>query len=125
MLVRILHPEWRKVFVTDRFGAKLDFVFRHGSSQAEVTKQHIALSSEQDVRRFDVTVNYVGSMQKVQGAKHVVAEGNYVLLRERVSLQFVEYAVQVQIDALHYEEHVREIGVETVSHLFRWNQHVQ
>ena len=48
-----------------------------------------------------------------------------MLLRERVSLQLVEYAVQVQIDAFHDEKYVCEIVVETVGHLARWDEHVK
>ena len=48
-----------------------------------------------------------------------------MLLCERISLQFVEYAVQVQIDALHHEKNVGKIGIKTVSDLPRRNQDIK
>ena len=48
-----------------------------------------------------------------------------MLLGERVSLQLVEYAVQVQIDALHDEEDIGEIAVEAIRHLSRRDEHVK
>lgn len=66
----------------------------------------------------------VGTVQVVQSAQQIVAESHYVLLAERVRLQLAEYRVQVQVDALHHEEHIVEIFVKTVGCFPRWDENV-
>ena len=48
-----------------------------------------------------------------------------MLFREGISLQFVKYAVQVEVNAVHDKEDIVKVGVETVDRLFGWDEDVQ
>lgn len=63
-------------------------------------------------------------MQEIQSAKHIIHYGHDMPLREGVGLESEEDAVQIHIDAIHYEEDIVEGLLEASWRFLGWNQNI-
>lgn len=99
--------------------------WRLTARQAEIAKSYATVTVNEEVSRFEISVQQICGVDEIESAERVVHHGNNVILLQNGSpVHRIEYLFQVRLDVFHDHEDLLEtsqINVLIIRQLFLQN----